>query len=52
VRPPTGDASVVAVAGSNLFGDTLSDLESALAGTLCIPANANLDPDPQPVVSA
>jgi tartrate dehydrogenase/decarboxylase/D-malate dehydrogenase len=33
------------VVGSNLFGDILSDLGSALAGSLGIAASANLDPE-------
>jgi tartrate dehydrogenase/decarboxylase/D-malate dehydrogenase len=33
------------VVGSNLFGDILSDLGSALAGSLGIAASANIDPE-------
>jgi tartrate dehydrogenase/decarboxylase/D-malate dehydrogenase len=41
LRPDTLDV----VVGSNLFGDILSDLGSALAGSLGIAASANLDPE-------
>ena len=41
LRPETLDV----VVGSNLFGDILSDLGSALAGSLGIAASANLDPE-------
>jgi tartrate dehydrogenase/decarboxylase/D-malate dehydrogenase len=41
LRPETLDI----VVGSNLFGDILSDLGSALAGSLGIAASANLDPE-------
>jgi tartrate dehydrogenase/decarboxylase/D-malate dehydrogenase len=40
LRPDTLDV----VVGSNLFGDILSDLGSALAGSMGIAASANLDP--------
>jgi tartrate dehydrogenase/decarboxylase/D-malate dehydrogenase len=40
LRPETLDV----VVGSNLFGDILSDLGSALAGSLGIAASANIDP--------
>jgi tartrate dehydrogenase/decarboxylase / D-malate dehydrogenase len=40
LRPETLEV----VVGSNLFGDILSDLGSALAGSLGIAASANLDP--------
>ena len=40
LRPETLDV----VVGSNLFGDILSDLGSAIAGSLGIAASANLDP--------
>ncbi|MBA2759834.1 MAG: tartrate dehydrogenase [Chloroflexia bacterium] len=36
--------SLEVVVGSNLFGDILSDLGSALAGSLGIAASANIDP--------
>lgn len=32
------------VVGSNLFGDILSDLAAAVAGSICIAPSANLDP--------
>jgi len=41
LRPDTLEV----VVGSNLFGDILSDLGSALAGSLGIAASANLDPE-------
>jgi tartrate dehydrogenase/decarboxylase/D-malate dehydrogenase len=41
LRPDTLDV----VVGSNLFGDILSDLGSALAGSLGIAASANIDPE-------
>ncbi len=41
LRPETLDV----VVASNLFGDILSDLGSALAGSMGIAASANLDPD-------
>jgi tartrate dehydrogenase/decarboxylase / D-malate dehydrogenase len=41
LRPET----LSVVVGSNLFGDILSDLGSALAGSLGIASSANLDPD-------
>jgi tartrate dehydrogenase/decarboxylase/D-malate dehydrogenase len=41
LRPDTLDV----VVASNLFGDILSDLGSALAGSMGIAASANLDPD-------
>ena len=41
LRPETLEV----VVGSNLFGDILSDLGSALAGSLGIAASANLDPE-------
>lgn len=41
LRPETLDV----VVGSNLFGDILSDLGSALAGSLGIAASANIDPE-------
>jgi len=41
LRPDTLDV----VVGSNLFGDILSDLGSALAGSMGIAASANLDPE-------
>lgn len=41
LRPETLDV----VVASNLFGDILSDLGSALAGSLGIAASANLDPE-------
>ena len=41
LRPET----LSVVVGSNLFGDILSDLGSALAGSLGIAASANLDPE-------
>jgi tartrate dehydrogenase/decarboxylase/D-malate dehydrogenase len=37
--------SLEVVVGSNLFGDILSDLGSALAGSLGIAASANIDPE-------
>ncbi|HEU5157543.1 MAG TPA: tartrate dehydrogenase [Streptosporangiaceae bacterium] len=37
--------SLSVVVGSNLFGDILSDLGSALAGSLGLAASANLDPE-------
>jgi tartrate dehydrogenase/decarboxylase/D-malate dehydrogenase len=37
--------SLDVVVGSNLFGDILSDLGSALAGSLGIAASANIDPE-------
>jgi tartrate dehydrogenase/decarboxylase / D-malate dehydrogenase len=40
LRPETLDV----VVGSNLFGDILSDLGSAIAGSLGIAASANIDP--------
>jgi len=40
LRPDTLDV----VVGSNLFGDILSDLGSALAGSMGIAASANIDP--------
>ncbi len=39
--------SLEVVVGSNLFGDILSDLGSALAGSLGIAASANIDPERQ-----
>jgi tartrate dehydrogenase/decarboxylase/D-malate dehydrogenase len=41
LKPETLDV----VVGSNLFGDILSDLGSALAGSLGIAASANIDPE-------
>ncbi len=41
LRPETLDV----VVGSNLFGDILSDLGSALAGSLGIAASGNIDPE-------
>ena len=41
LRPET----LSVVVASNLFGDILSDLGSALAGSLGIAASANLDPE-------
>jgi tartrate dehydrogenase/decarboxylase / D-malate dehydrogenase len=41
LRPETLDV----VVGSNLFGDILSDLGSALAGSLGVAASANIDPE-------
>jgi tartrate dehydrogenase/decarboxylase/D-malate dehydrogenase len=41
LRPETLEV----VVGSNLFGDILSDLGSALAGSLGIAASANIDPE-------
>jgi tartrate dehydrogenase/decarboxylase/D-malate dehydrogenase len=41
LRPETLDV----VVGSNLFGDILSDLGSALAGSMGIAASANIDPE-------
>jgi tartrate dehydrogenase/decarboxylase/D-malate dehydrogenase len=41
LRPETLEV----VVGSNLFGDILSDLGSALAGSLGIAASANVDPE-------
>jgi tartrate dehydrogenase/decarboxylase / D-malate dehydrogenase len=41
LRPDTLEV----VVGSNLFGDILSDLGSALAGSLGIAASANIDPE-------
>jgi len=41
LRPDTLDV----VVGSNLFGDILSDLGSALAGSMGVAASANLDPE-------
>jgi tartrate dehydrogenase/decarboxylase/D-malate dehydrogenase len=41
LRPDTLDV----VVASNLFGDILSDLGSALAGSMGIAASANLDPE-------
>ena len=41
LRPDTLDV----VVGSNLFGDILSDLGSALAGSMGIAASANIDPE-------
>lgn len=41
LRPDT----LSVVVGSNLFGDILSDLGSALAGSLGVAASANLDPE-------
>lgn len=41
LRPETLDV----VVGSNLFGDILSDLGSALAGSLGIAASGNVDPE-------
>ncbi len=41
LRPDTLDV----VVASNLFGDILSDLGSALAGSMGIAASANIDPD-------
>lgn len=37
--------SLEVVVGSNLFGDILSDLGSAIAGSLGIAASANIDPE-------
>jgi len=37
--------SLEVVVGSNLFGDILSDLGSALAGSMGIAASANIDPE-------
>jgi tartrate dehydrogenase/decarboxylase/D-malate dehydrogenase len=37
--------SLDVVVGSNLFGDILSDLGSALAGSLGVAASANIDPE-------
>jgi tartrate dehydrogenase/decarboxylase/D-malate dehydrogenase len=41
LRPDTLEV----VVGSNLFGDILSDLGSAIAGSLGIAASANIDPE-------
>lgn len=41
LRPETLDV----VVASNLFGDILSDLGSALAGSLGVAASANIDPE-------
>ena len=41
LRPETLEV----VVGSNLFGDILSDLGSALAGSMGVAASANLDPE-------
>jgi tartrate dehydrogenase/decarboxylase/D-malate dehydrogenase len=41
LRPETLEV----VVGSNLFGDILSDLGSAIGGSLGIAASANLDPE-------
>ena len=41
LRPESLDV----VVGSNLFGDILSDLGSAIAGSLGIAASANIDPE-------
>lgn len=41
----THPESLEVVVGSNLFGDILSDLGSALAGSLGIAASANIDPE-------
>ena len=41
LKPETLDV----VVGSNLFGDILSDLGSALAGSLGVAASANIDPE-------
>jgi tartrate dehydrogenase/decarboxylase/D-malate dehydrogenase len=41
LRPETLEV----VVGSNLFGDILSDLGSALAGSLGVAASANIDPE-------
>ncbi len=43
-RMVTDPASLDVVVGSNLFGDILTDLGSALAGSLGIAPSANLDP--------
>ncbi len=40
-----GPETLEVVVGSNLFGDILSDLGSALAGSMGIAASANIDPE-------
>ena len=45
VPPRSGVSVPEVVVASNLFGDILSDLGSALAGSMGIAASANIDPE-------